>query len=84
MQLSTKGNSFKLKTRFKKSTGEIVAIKIIDLEVGGSIFKIQEARERIEDIEKEIYILQECASPYITKMFDSFVLSDYCCQNFLR
>jgi serine/threonine-protein kinase 24/25/MST4 len=50
-----------------KKTGEIVAIKMIDLEGGGG------ENDTIQSIEKEIQCLVECQDPHVTKFYESFI-----------
>eukprot|EP01080_Neovahlkampfia_damariscottae_P008799 gene8799-747_t len=51
--------------RLNKTTGESIAIKIIDLEA---------TEEEIEDIQKEIHLQLDLQSPCIVKIYGSFVV----------
>lgn len=50
--------------RRNKKTGQIVAVKSIDLE---------KAEDDIEDIQKEIHILLQCSSSYVVSVYGSIV-----------
>lgn len=54
---------------FAKETGEIVAIKIVDLTVP----TMQESEDILDELHQEITVLRECHNQRITNFYESFV-----------
>nr|GEV33159.1 protein kinase superfamily protein [Tanacetum cinerariifolium] len=64
LQLIGRGSFGDVYKVFDKEKNKEVAIKVIDLE---------EAEDEIEDIQKEIAVLQQCRSRYITEYYGSYL-----------
>ncbi|XP_019055120.1 PREDICTED: germinal center kinase 1-like isoform X2 [Nelumbo nucifera] len=64
LELIGKGSFGDVYKGFDKELNKDIAIKVIDLE---------EAEDEIEDIQKEISVLQQCRSPYITEYYGSYL-----------
>ncbi|CAG9326663.1 STK24_2 [Blepharisma stoltei] len=59
-----KGSFGEVLKAFAKETGEIVAMKVIDL---------TDAEDSLDSLNREIQILKECQNPRITNFYESFV-----------
>eukprot|EP01018_Ginkgo_biloba_P009959 Gb_11756 [translate_table: standard] len=64
LELIGKGSFGDVFKGFDKELNKEVAIKVIDLE---------EAEDEVEDIQKEISVLSQCRSPYITEYYGSYL-----------
>lgn len=64
LEMVGKGSFGEVYRGIEKKTNKEVAIKIIELE---------EAEDEIEDIQKEIAVLSQCESPFVTKYFGSYL-----------
>jgi len=54
---------------FAKETGQIVAIKVVDLTVRNR----QDSTDLLDELHQEITVLRECHNPRITNFYESFV-----------
>ncbi|KAJ6950154.1 hypothetical protein NC651_003968 [Populus alba x Populus x berolinensis] len=64
LELIGRGSFGDVYKAFDKELNKEVAIKVIDLE---------ESEDEIEDIQKEISVLRQCRSPYITEYYGSYL-----------
>uniref|UniRef100_A0A2K2CB14 non-specific serine/threonine protein kinase n=1 Tax=Populus trichocarpa TaxID=3694 RepID=A0A2K2CB14_POPTR len=64
LELIGRGSFGDVYKAFDKELDKEVAIKVIDLE---------ESEDEIEDIQKEISVLRQCRSPYITEYYGSYL-----------
>ncbi|KAJ4773024.1 Serine/threonine-protein kinase 4 [Rhynchospora pubera] len=64
LELIGRGSFGEVYKGFDKELNKDVAIKVIDLE---------EAEDDVEDIQKEISVLSQCRSPYITDYYGSYL-----------
>ncbi|KAI4320728.1 hypothetical protein MLD38_034177 [Melastoma candidum] len=64
LELIGRGSFGDVYKAFDKELNKEVAIKVIDLE---------ESEDEIEDIQKEIAVLSQCRSPYITEYYGSYL-----------
>lgn len=64
LELIGRGSFGDVYKAFDKEINKVVAIKVIDLE---------ESEDEIEDIQKEISVLSQCRSPYITEYYCSYL-----------
>lgn len=64
LEIIGKGSFGDVYRGFDKELSKDVAIKVIDLE---------EAEDEVEDIQREISVLSQCRSPYITEYYGSYL-----------
>ncbi|XP_028087622.1 serine/threonine-protein kinase 4-like isoform X4 [Camellia sinensis] len=64
LELIGRGSFGDVYKAFDKELQKLVAIKVIDLE---------ESEDEIDDIQKEIAVLSQCRSPYITEYYGSYL-----------